>query len=200
MMNKPYSESCEQNKDVILAVLEEQLKRSQSVLEIGSGTGQHAVYFAKKMPYVIWHTSDCEPYIPGITMWLTEARLKNTPLPVKLDVNESVWPECPVDAVFTANSIHIMSWNSVKSLFAGVGNLLSSGARFIVYGPFNYNGEYTSESNARFDVWLKSRDPVSCIKHFEDVCTLAEKEKMFLIKDVAMPANNRILIWEKVNS
>lgn len=196
-MNKPYAESCDQNKDAILEVLQSQLSDSKTVLEIGSGTGQHAVYFAEKMPHLTWHTSDQASYLPGIKLWLDEADLENTKSPFELNVTDSTWPDLDVDAVFTANTLHIMNDAEVQSLFEGIGQLLAEGARFIVYGPFNYNRDYTSESNAKFDVWLKSRNTGSSIKHFEDVCALAANEKMKLNEDITMPANNRILVWEK---
>ena len=197
-MNKPYSESCDQNRDPILEVLENSLTLCKSVLEIGSGTGQHAVYFAKNLPHIIWHTSDCRPYLPGIKLWIEEANLDNTRLPVELDVKQPAWPDFDIDAIYTANSVHIMNWEEVVSLFSGVGETLNLDGLFIVYGPFNYNRAYTSESNARFDDWLKSRDPLSGIKNFEDVNQLAQQSAMQLIDDIEMPANNRVLIWRRL--
>lgn len=195
--DKPYSESCEQNQEPILSIIEPLLIDCKSVLEIGSGTGQHAVYFAEKLPHLIWHTSDQPEYIPGIAMWLHDARLKNTRMPVELDVSRNAWPDIEADAVFSANTCHIMHWHDVEALFAGVGRLLSSGGKFLLYGPFNYGGDYTSESNARFDGWLKSRDPSSGVRDFEALQQLAEKNELNLREDYAMPANNRILYWQK---
>lgn len=196
-MNKPFSESCEQNRDPILSVIQPLLSNCTNVLEIGSGTGQHAVYFAEKMPHLLWQTSDCAEYLPGITLWLDEAGLEISSSPIELDVSNSVWPTNNVDTIFTANSVHIMSWKNVQDLFNGVGQLLKMNGQFIVYGPFNYDNQYTSESNARFDDWLRSRNNESSIKNFEDVCQLAEQNGMFLVKDYEMPANNRILHWIK---
>ena len=196
-INKPYSESCDQNRDVILSVIQTLLEDSVNLFEIGSGTGQHAVYFADRMPKLTWYTSDCEAYLPGIRMWIKEAGLENTRLPVELDVSHSKWPTKTFDAVFTANSVHIMNQVNVEALFDGVGELLNSNGFFIVYGPFNYNNEYTSASNESFDGWLKSRDPKSGIKNFEDVCDLAIKSNLVLESDIEMPANNRILVWTK---
>ena len=199
-MNKPYSESCNQNRDPILDVLKHQLGVSKSVLEIGSGTGQHAVYFAKNLPHLVWHTSDCRPYLSGIQMWIEEANLDNVRIPIELDVNQPTWPDHDIDAIFTANSVHIMNAEEVVSLFAGAGENLNVGGLFIVYGPFNYNRCYTSESNARFDNWLKSRDPLSGIKDFEEIDQLAQKAAMQLLDDIEMPANNRLLIWRRIVS
>lgn len=196
-MNKPYSESCDQNKGAILAIISPIFSSHNSVLEIGSGTGQHAVYFAGEMPQLQWYTSDCRSYLEGINMWLEEARLPNINAPVELNVTTSKWPKNDVDAVFTANSIHIMNWNEVVHFMDGVGKLLSNQGDLVIYGPFNYGGSYTSESNERFDQWLKSRDPKSGIKHFEDMISLADENRLQLISDYSMPANNRILHFRK---
>jgi cyclopropane fatty-acyl-phospholipid synthase-like methyltransferase len=192
-MNKPYSESCDQNKDPILSVISPVFSKLSSVLEIGSGTGQHAIYFAEKMPHLKWYTSDCQPYLEGINMWLDEAALPNTVAPVELDVTASPWPKLDVDAIFTANTVHIMSWNEVHHFMAGAGRLLGKQGSLLIYGPFNYAGTYSSDSNERFDQWLKSRDPESGIKHFEEIVSLAGENGMELVTDYAMPANNRIL-------
>ena len=194
---KPYAESCDENRDPILSVIEPLLKDCSSVLEIGSGTGQHAVYFAEKLPHLVWHTSDCAEYHAGITLWLAEAGLDNTRAPVDLNVSTSAWPEQRFDAVFSANTAHIMHWSNVEAMFAGVGSVLSSGGHFLLYGPFNYNNQYSSESNARFDTWLKSRDPESGIRNFEDLDRLAQQAGMQFRHDYEMPVNNRILYWEK---
>lgn len=196
-MNKPYSESCDQNRDAILSVIQPLLADCTSLLEIGSGTGQHAVYFAAKMPHLTWHTSDCAEYLPGIQSWMAEVALENVQPPFILDVSRSKWPDIDVDAVFSANTAHIMHWSDVEALFSGVGKILARGGRFMLYGPFNYNRQYTSDSNESFDSWLKSRDPKSGIRDFEDLCELADKAGMALEQDYEMPANNRILYWER---
>ena len=198
IMNKPYSESCDQNKEPILAVISPVFSSLSSVLEIGSGTGQHAIYFAENMPHLKCHTSDCRSYLAGINMWLDDAGLPNVLPPFELNVTESSWPKLDVDAVFTANSIHIMSQQDVLNFMSGVGNLLAEQGELMIYGPFNYNGQYTSSSNESFDQWLKSRDPLSGIKHFEDMVALANKNGMQLVADHAMPANNRTLHFTKV--
>jgi len=197
---KPYSESCDQNKAPILAVIKPLFSGCSSVLEIGSGTGQHAVCFAENMPRLVWHTSDRPENHSGIRQWLDEANLPNTRYPLLLDVTQAEWPELSVDAVFSANTAHIMHWPEVEALIAGVGELLSEGGVFALYGPFNYNGSYTSESNARFDVWLKQRDPQSGIRAIEELDKLAGDVGLSLLEDHEMPANNRILCWQKNSS
>ena len=195
--HKPYSESCDQNRDPIFEVIQPLLKASKKVLEVGSGTGQHAVYFAKKMPHLIWQTSDQQSYHEGIKLWLADAQLDNTPTPIALNVSSDTWPDEQFDVVFSANAVHIMGWDNVVDFFANAPKLLSSGGLFILYGPFNYNQQYTSESNARFDIWLKQRDPQSGIRDFEALDKLANNAGMKIKEDYALPANNRILVWEK---
>lgn len=196
--NKPYSESCEQNKEPILAVISPVFSAVSSVLEIGSGTGQHAIYFADQLPHLKWHTSDCASYLDGINMWQDDAGLPNVLPPFELDVSVSLWPQLDVDAVFTANSIHIMSQPDVVNFMVGVGRLLKVQGELMIYGPFNYDGQYTSDSNESFDQWLKSRDPLSGIKHFEDMVSLANENGMQLVFDHVMPANNRVLHFRKI--
>lgn len=204
-MSKPYSESCDQNREVILSVIEPLLTSAADVFEIGSGTGQHAVYFAEKMPHLNWHTSDRADYLEGIIHWIHDSGLTNVIEPVELDVSAEQWPELSpeteqsrcVDAVFTANTVHIMNPSDVVHLITGVASLLRPGGSFFIYGPFNYDGRYTSESNARFDQWLKQRDRKSGIKDFETILSLASQQGLDLINDYAMPANNRILYFEK---
>lgn len=195
---KPYAASCEENREPILAVLNGLLQDRQHVLEIGSGTGQHAVYFGEQFPQLIWQTSDQFEYHTGIKAWLQDVKLPNVVEPLLLDVRQAIWPDLTVDAVFSANTLHIMSWEAVQACFAGVGRLLPNGGLFIVYGPFNYAGQFTSASNARFDQWLKQRDPDSGIRNFEDLNVLAAKAGMKLQADYTMPVNNRILVWQKV--
>jgi cyclopropane fatty-acyl-phospholipid synthase-like methyltransferase len=197
-MNKPYSESCDQNKQVILSIISPIFSSFSGVLEIGSGTGQHAVYFAKKMPHLIWHTSDCRSHLDGINAWVGESGLNNVKSPFELDVSKSQWPESNVDAIFTANSIHIMHQQDAVNFIRGASRLLKQHGSLVIYGPFNYNGSYTSESNERFDQWLKQQDPQSCIKHFEEIDSLANNNGMRLVTDYEMPANNRILHFVKI--
>ncbi len=197
MTRKPFAQACEENKTPILAVLKPLFKDRQHVLEIGSGTGQHAVYFAQHMPHLIWQTSDRVENHAGINLWLDEASLPNTRSPLALDVLQP-WPSLNIDAVFSANTAHIMAWPAVQAMFKGVGQLLPMGGVFALYGPFNYNGCYTSESNARFDLWLKQRDPDSGIRDFVELDKLAQQVSMQFMADNTMPVNNRLLVWQKV--
>ncbi|PID49087.1 MAG: methylase [Proteobacteria bacterium] len=194
---KQHSLSCDQNREVILQVIEPLLQSCHKVLEIGSGTGQHAVYFAAHLPHLLWQSSDLPESHPSIQAWIADAQLTNVLAPLTLDVLQDPWPELVVDAVFSANSLHIMSWAAVEACFAGVGKLLKAGGLFVVYGPFNYDGRFTSESNARFDLWLKKRNPASGVRNFEDLNQLAQQAGMMLQEDYAMPVNNRILCWQK---
>ena len=197
MSDKPYSESCDQNRAPILAILREVFADRRQVREIGSGTGQHAVYFGAALAHVRWQTADVREYHPGIHAWLTEAALPNVVSPLELDVNHTGWHSGRYDAVFSANTLHIMSWPEVEKCFEGIGRVLEPGGVLAVYGPFNYHGQFTSESNARFDQWLKARDPASGVRDFEAVDALACKQGLTLVQDYAMPANNRTLVWVK---
>jgi cyclopropane fatty-acyl-phospholipid synthase-like methyltransferase len=196
-LDKPYSPSCDRNREPILAVLREHFADRHDVLEIGSGTGQHAVHFAAAMPWLHWQCSDVADNLPGIRMWLDEAALANTPAPIELDVARGPWPTRTFDAVFSANSLHIMGWTEVEALFTGHDAVLAPDATLVVYGPFNYDGGYTSDSNREFDGWLKTRDPRSAIRDFEAVDALARAIGLRLHADVAMPANNRCLVWRR---
>jgi cyclopropane fatty-acyl-phospholipid synthase-like methyltransferase len=197
MNPKPYAESCDQNREPILAVLRGLFADRKAVLEIGSGTGQHAIYFGAQLPFLQWYTSDRTENHAGIRLWLAEAGLANVHPPLALDVTQTDWPAPAVDAVFSANTTHIMDWPAVESLFAGLGRLLPGGGLLALYGPFNYDGRYTSESNARFDAWLKLRDPRSGIRDVTDLTTLAAAAGLALRDDFAMPQNNRLLCWER---
>ncbi len=194
---KPFSEACEQNKQPILAVLQQYFTTVTKVLEIGSGTGQHAVFFAAQLPHLQWVTSDVAEYHAGVQAWLDEAGLGNTAGPLELDVNQRDWPLTSIDAVFSANTVHIMDWTSVEKMFAGIGRILPVDGVFCLYGPFNYAGNFTSDSNARFDLWLKQRDPASGIRDFDALNSLARQHGMVLLADHAMPVNNRTLVWRK---
>lgn len=196
---KPFAESCEQNRDPILAVLREVFADRQQVLEIASGTGQHAVYFGQALPHLRWQTSELAINHEGILAWLDEARLPNVLPPLDIDVNLDSWPMTRVDAVFNANTVHIVSWPAVERMFAGISNILNIGGILCIYGPFNYGGAFTSETNERFDIWLKTRDPNSGVRDFEAINDLAQSHGMVLQRDVAMPANNRTLVWRKVD-
>ena len=197
IMFKPVAESCIQNQQVILDVLKIFFTEPGEVLEIGSGTGQHGVFFTQHMQHLLWQPSDLLDQHAGMQLWLDEVEHDRIKSPLELNVDDEVWLVNEVDYVFTANTTHIISSAQTERLFQHIGACLKPGGLFAQYGPFNYNGQYTSESNARFDVWLQQRDPNSCIKHFETVQKLAEKNGLFLVEDVVMPANNRILMWRK---
>ena len=158
--------------------------------DIGSGTGQHAAYLAPELPHLVWQASDLTENLPGIREWVS------TPSPLELDVDQK-WPELAVDAVFSANTCHIMSWPQVERMFAGVGRLLPAHGVFALYGPFNYGGRHTSESNARFDATLRARDPASGLRDVDDLLQLASLNRLRLVEDNAMPANNRLLVFQK---
>jgi SAM-dependent methyltransferase len=187
---RPYSEASERNREPILRVLKRVFADRRLVLELGSGTGQHAAYFAHKLPHLVWQASDVAENLPGIREWVSE------PAPIEFDVDK-VWPVLSLDAVFAANLCHIMSWPQVEKMFIGIGRLLPAGGVFALYGPFNYHGEHTSESNARFDAMLRRNDPASGVRDFDAIKTLAEAAGLSLEEDNAMPANNRLLVFKK---
>lgn len=191
---RPHAPSTERNREPILAVLREHFADRREVLEIGSGTGQHAVHFAAALPHLRWQTSERADALPGIRAWLASASLPNTPPPLELDVG-GTWPAHRFDAVFTANTLHIMPWSAVEQLFAALPDVMTPEAVLAVYGPFNYGGRHTSESNAAFDQWLKQGAPHQGIRDFERVDALATGAGLRLRADIAMPSNNRCLIW-----
>ncbi|MCW9047180.1 MAG: class I SAM-dependent methyltransferase [Gammaproteobacteria bacterium] len=197
-MIKPNSPSCEQNQQVILDVLKTIFIEPGEVLEIGSGTGQHAVFFTEHLPHLSWQLSDLEAEHAGMKMWLAEVEHNRIKPPLIFDVDMPSLDIVKTDYVFTANTTHIMSQVQAEKMFRHIGGYLKSGGLFVQYGPFNYNGQYTSESNANFDIWLKQRNPLSCIKHFESMQEQAEMNQLSLLKDIEMPANNRILVWQKI--
>lgn len=196
-MEKPFSPSSDRNKDPILAVLREAFAARRHALEIGSGTGQHAVHFGAAMPGLCWQTSDRGEHHAGMRLWLDEARLPNVRPPLLLDVNQADWPTGPFDAVFSANTLHIMAWAEVQTLFQRLPGLLAQRATLAIYGPFNYAGQFTSASNAAFDARLKGDDPRRGIRDFEAVDALAQAAGFGLLADHGMPANNRCLVWER---
>jgi SAM-dependent methyltransferase len=193
-MDKPCSPACERNREPILAVLREAFARSRHVLEIGSGTGQHAVHFAASLPHLTWQPSDRAEHLPGIRAWLADAALPNTAPPLAFDVNGH-WPLTRIDAVFTANTLHIMGWDEVVRLFAGLPQCLAADGVVVAYGPFHYGGQPTSASNAAFDVRLRAEHPRQGVRDFEAVDALARGAGLHLVRDHPMPANNRCLVW-----
>lgn len=200
-MNKQFSVACERNRVPIAAVLGSVLTTSQRVLEIGSGTGQHAVYFAAQFPHLTWQTSDLPANHASILAWQQEAGLPNVLPPLALDMADPDWPQtlaAGYDAIFTANTCHIMSWPQVRNMFAGVGRVLAAGGRFWTYGPFNVDGQFTSPSNAAFDASLKEYAAHMGIRDMAELLVLAAEHHLVLRADHAMPANNRLLEWERV--
>ena len=192
---KPFAESCEINKHPILEVLKRVFADRGRVLEIASGTGQHAVHFGRNLPHLTWQTSELAKNHDGIKAWLEEAGLPNVLPPVALDADDERWPVSTYDAIFNANTVHIISWPQVESLFAHIARVIEPGGCVCFYGPYNYGGKFTSESNARFDEWLKSRDPKSGVRDFEAMNKLASTHGLHLIEDIEMPINNRTLVW-----
>jgi len=194
---KQFSPSCERNKEPILAVLQELLPRSGLALEIGSGSGQHAVYFARALPQMQWQPSDVTENLASIHAWRNEAGLANLREPLMLDLFSDNWPVSQAQALVCINTIHIVSWKGVEKLFMGAGRVLTSGAVMYVYGPYRYSHRPLEPSNEEFDRWLKARDAQSGVRLFEDVNTLADKNGLSLAGDRAMPANNRSIWWIK---
>ncbi|KIF80521.1 DUF938 domain-containing protein [Noviherbaspirillum autotrophicum] len=194
-MSKQFSAACERNREPILAVLRDVLADCRQVLEIGSGTGQHAVYFGAHLPRLQWQTSDLPCNHASIIAWQQEARLPNVLPPLALDVASTDWPQGPYDAVFSANTCHIMAWQEVEAMFVGIGRVLRPGGLVCIYGPFNEGGRFTSISNAQFDAALKAQAPHMGIRDFDAVNALAARQGLTLLADHAMPANNRLLVW-----
>ncbi len=193
----PYSEACERNRHSILGVLRTAFADRHRVLEIGAGTGQHAVHFARHLPWLAWLPTDRREYLVGLAARVASEGPPNLAPAVELDVLAAPWPRFESDAAFSANTLHIMSWRAVESLFAGVGSMLPAGGVLAVYGPFHYGGRATSDSNAAFDAMLRERDPGSGVREFEAVDALAQAAGLALQADHAMPANNRLLVWRR---
>ena len=194
---KQHAPSYERNKDAIVEVLREVLPRACTVLEIGSGTGQHAAYFAAQLPHLVWQPTDLSENLPSIRAWREEAAAPNLREPVELDLFARCWPVKRADAVVCINAIHIVAWDGVVNLVGGVGRLLRPGGVFYVYGAYRYADRALEPSNADFDRWLKDRDPRSGIRDFEAVNALATNAGLILSGDRAMPANNRSIWWTK---
>jgi SAM-dependent methyltransferase len=193
---KQFSDACERNRAPILAILKRVFADRRHVLEIGSGTGQHAAYFAPDLPHLSWQPSDVAENLPSVRLWREEAQTPRLLEPIELDVDRP-FPPVPADAVFSANTCHIVSWPQVEKMFAGVARLLPPGGVFALYGPFNYGGKHTSPSNAEFDQWLRRRDPASGLRNFEDIRELAARHGLVLEEDNAMPANNRLVVFRR---
>ena len=196
-MTKPFSQACENNRGPISQVLERVLVDCQSVFEIGSGTGQHAVWFSRAMPHLQWQTSDRKENHQGIKQWISDSSLENIHHPLELDVGVGPWPEGLFDAIFTANTAHIMALSEVELMFSGVSKLLISGGLFCLYGPMQYSGVIAAESNRAFDARLRAVKSTQGIREFNDLNKLATAFGMQLIEDNDLPANNQLIIWQK---
>lgn len=196
MIGKPYSPASERNREPILAFLRAWFADRRRVLEIGSGTGQHAVHFATAMPHLVWQCSDRAENLSGIRSWLDETALPNTPSPLELDVTGD-WPSERYDAIFSANTLHIMAWPEVEQFFARLPAVTTEDACMAIYGPFNVDGRFTSDSNASFDRDLKMRGAHMGIRDTAAVDALAAASGFDLLEDVAMPANNQLRLWKR---
>jgi SAM-dependent methyltransferase len=193
----PFSAACERNKEPILEVLRSRFAGTMQVLEIGSGTGQHAVYFARALPHLTWQPTEQLTYLADLTERVKLEGPQNLRVPTLLDVRQAVWPLRSVDALFTANTLHIMSWPEVVALFRGSCSVLAPGGVLCVYGPFRYAGRYTSDSNQEFDRMLQERDPESGIRDLDAVTSLAAQYGLRLDADHDLPANNRLVVFTR---
>jgi cyclopropane fatty-acyl-phospholipid synthase-like methyltransferase len=191
----PFSEACERNKEPILAVLRTAFADRAQVLEIGSGTGQHAVHFAAALKHLTWHPTEQLKYLPDLSSRIKLEGSPNLRAPTMLDVNQSVWPLPSADAIFTANTLHIMGWAEVQAMFRGLHAVLTARGILCIYGPFRYGGRYTSESNRDFDRMLLERDALSGLRDINDLSSLAERYGLRLKEDHDLPANNRLLVF-----
>lgn len=197
-MDKPHSAAAERNSAPILEILQTLFPGPipARVLEIGSGTGQHAVYFSRALPHLDWQPSDLTVNHAAIRAWLADAGFENLRAPIAFDVNDP--PALGrYHGVFSANTAHIMSWAETQKMIAVASGLLHEGGRFVLYGPFNVGGAYTSPSNRDFDAMLRRRDPQQGIRNREDVAWAADRNGLSLIAALAMPANNQTLVFEK---
>jgi cyclopropane fatty-acyl-phospholipid synthase-like methyltransferase len=188
-----FSEACERNKAPILSVLNSAFAERTAVLEIGSGTGQHAVHFAANLRHLIWQPTEQAPYLADLAERIEKEGTDNLRPPALLDVNQARWPVREVDAIFTANTLHIMSWPDVLAMFRGVDAVLRLGGAMCIYGPFRYGGRYTSDSNRGFDAMLQARDANSGMRDIHDVTAAAAQYGLRLQADHDLPANNRLL-------
>ncbi|WDD98901.1 DUF938 domain-containing protein [Thalassomonas actiniarum] len=193
-----FSPSCERNQGYILTELEQLFAPVTRVLELGSLSGQHALHFASGLPHLNWQPSDLAENVPALTENIRHSAIDNCLVPIALDVTVAGdWPEQQYDGIFTANTLHIMSWPSVVQMFDHLPKVCRPGTLLTIYGPFKYQGAYTSDSNASFQQWLQDRDPQSGIRDFEQVGRLARQQGFELISDIQMPANNQLISWQK---
>jgi hypothetical protein len=197
-MDKPFSQACANNQAIICEILVRVFADKNNALEIGSGTGQHGVFFAKELPNLSWQMSDREQNHAGIKRWMNDHPAANLLAPVSLDVLSEHWPTAHYDAVYSANTAHIMPWEAVVAMFAGIGERLLSGGVFCLYGPMKYLGVLDAQSNIAFDHRLQQQFPHQGIREFHDINCLATDAGLVLQEDNAMPANNRLIVWKKI--
>jgi SAM-dependent methyltransferase len=168
------------------------------VLEIASGTGQHAVHFAEALPQLRWQPSDPDPdHLASIEAWRATSRVGRVDAPLRLDVRKDAWPAGPFDAVFNANMIHIAPWPVAEAFFAGAGRVLADGGLLFLYGPFRVGGRHTAPSNEAFDADLRRRNSEWGVRDLERVVALAGGSGLALLEDNALPANNRLLVFRR---
>lgn len=197
MSQLPCSPACERNRQPILEALGPLLADRRRVVEIGSGTGQHAAWFAPRLPQLTWVATDLRANHPGIAAWLAASGADNLAGPLELDVTAE-WPDLgPVDAAFSANTAHIMPEQAVAAMFAGLGERLPPGAPFCLYGPFMEQGRHTSTSNAAFDQDLRARGGGMGVRDLGWLLQVAAVAGFELENVLPLPANNRILVWRR---
>ncbi|AXS81778.1 MULTISPECIES: DUF938 domain-containing protein [Marinobacter] len=196
--DKPFSQACENNRQPILEKLSGLFKQPGTILEIGTGTGQHAVHFAGHLPHLTWQPSDRPRNTQLCIPWLDDAMLPNISPPLPLDVLAGDWAQVPaISGAFSANTAHIMAWPEVEAMFRGIGKALPMGGTFCLYGPFSYAGKHTSPSNERFDSSLRAQAPHMGIRDIEDLQRLGKATGLTMEQDFDMPANNRLLVWRR---
>ncbi|MGE0485474.1 MAG: DUF938 domain-containing protein [Gammaproteobacteria bacterium] len=196
-MDKPYAPAAARNREPILDAIRDWLEHVDNVLELGAGSGQHAVHFAQALPHLRWQPTDLASCLPGIEAWRAEAGLANLLPPRELDIARRPWPRWPCQAVYAANLLHFAPWSAVESLFGGVSEILPSGGPLLIYGPFHYHGEAVSEGNRVLDAWLAGVDPGYAIRWFDEVDALARGAGLELCEDRRLPANNHLLVWRR---
>lgn len=195
----PTAEACQRNQRPILDILGKHLPDGAFVLELASGTGQHAAYMTAHLPGIRWQPTDLKERLHGIELWRQHASTDGFLAPLELDVNQDIWPAREADAIFSANLVHYISWAGVEKMFKGASRALRPGGLLMLYGPYNYDGQFTSPGNVELDQWLRERDPESGIKDFEQVLLTARQHQLFLRADEEMPANNRTLVFQRAD-
>jgi SAM-dependent methyltransferase len=195
---KQHAPATARNRDAIRAVLARELPAHGSVLEIASGSGEHAVYFAAAFPHLTWQPSDpSDAALASITAWRAEAQLANLQAAIALDAAAAGWPIAHADAIVCINMVHISPWQATLGLFAGAARTLARGALLYLYGPYRFDGAFTAESNAEFDRSLRSRDPQWGVRDVGELDAAARPHGLARRDTVVMPANNHSLIFRK---